>query len=159
MRSARSLSWSSTEMPRISLSEMIPSTSGGVKPGGGPEVVFQSYQVVGGPKVQTVPSGVGRFSWRCRLLFTASSSRASRGTSPTRVALPFFSARRAAFAVSSREVVAFEVAFLGAIAGMVCGSTNGGRQMLENVGTHRHMARWVQTMRNGNTLMLINATG
>jgi hypothetical protein len=32
-------------------------------------------------------------------------------------ALPFFSARSAAFAVSSMEAVAFEVALLGAIAG------------------------------------------
>jgi hypothetical protein len=39
--------------------------------------------------------------------------------------------RRAAFAVSSMEVVAFKVAFLGAITKMVFQSTNGGHQMLE----------------------------
>jgi hypothetical protein len=48
-----------------------------------------------------------------------------------RAALPFFSVRRATFDVSSMEVVAFEVAFLVAIAGMVFRSMNGGRQMLE----------------------------
>ena len=46
------------------------------------------------------------------------------------VALPFFSARRATFAASSMEVVTFEVAFLGAIAGTIFRSTNDGRQML-----------------------------
>jgi hypothetical protein len=45
--------------------------------------------------------------------------------------LPFFSARRAAFATSSMEMVVFEFALLGAIVGMVCRSTNGGRQILE----------------------------
>jgi hypothetical protein len=42
-----------------------------------------------------------------------------------------FSTRRATFAASSMEVVAFEVVFLGAIAGMVFRGTNGGHQMLE----------------------------
>jgi hypothetical protein len=46
-------------------------------------------------------------------------------------ALSFFSARRAAFAASSMEAAAFEFALLGAITGMFCRSTNGGRQMLE----------------------------
>jgi hypothetical protein len=46
-----------------------------------------------------------------------------------RAALPFFSVR-AAFAASSKEVVALEVAFLGATAGLFCRSTNDGRQML-----------------------------
>jgi hypothetical protein len=53
------------------------------------------------------------------------------GISSTRVALPFFSARRAAFAASSMEVVVFEVTFLGAITGMVFRGTNGARQMLK----------------------------
>jgi hypothetical protein len=48
-----------------------------------------------------------------------------------RAALLFFLARRAAFAASSMEVVAFGIALLGAIAGMVFRGTNGGRQMLE----------------------------
>jgi chemotaxis receptor (MCP) glutamine deamidase CheD len=52
-----------------------------------------------------------------------------------RTALPFFSARKAAFAASPMEVVAFEVAFLGAITGMIFQSTNGGRQMLDSL-TH-----------------------
>ena len=42
---------------------------------------------------------------------------------------------KASFAASSMEVVAFEVAFLGAIMGMVFRSTNGGRQMLELIDT------------------------
>jgi hypothetical protein len=52
-------------------------------------------------------------------------------------ALPFFSARSAAFAALSTEAVAFKFALLGAIAGMLCRSTNGGHQMLElaNPGT------------------------
>jgi hypothetical protein len=53
------------------------------------------------------------------------------GMSSARAILPFFSVRRAAFSVLSMEVVAFEVAFLGAIAGIVFQGTNGGRQMLE----------------------------
>jgi hypothetical protein len=47
------------------------------------------------------------------------------------VALPFFLARRAAFAASSMEVLAFKVALLGAITGMGFCCTHGGRQMLE----------------------------
>jgi hypothetical protein len=50
-------------------------------------------------------------------------------------ALPFFLARRAAFAASSMETSAFELALLGAIAGMVCRSTNDGRQMSELANT------------------------
>jgi hypothetical protein len=42
-------------------------------------------------------------------------------------ALPFLAASSAAFAASS----AFGLALLGAIAGGLCRSTNGGRQMLE----------------------------
>jgi hypothetical protein len=44
-------------------------------------------------------------------------------------ALPFFSASSAAFAASSMDGTAFELARLGAITGCFC-STNGGRQML-----------------------------
>jgi hypothetical protein len=36
---------------------------------------------------------------------------------------------------SSREVVAFDVAFLGAIVGLLCRSTDGGCQMLEPTDT------------------------
>jgi hypothetical protein len=46
-------------------------------------------------------------------------------------ALPFFSARRAAFAASSMETAAFKFALLGAITRMFCRSTNDGCQMLE----------------------------
>jgi hypothetical protein len=46
-------------------------------------------------------------------------------------ALPFFSASSAAFAASSTNGAAFELARLGAIAGGFFRSTNGGRQMLE----------------------------
>jgi hypothetical protein len=80
--------------------------------------------------MRTVPSGVGRFSDLGRLLLiTPSFLGVSWAASPTRVALPFF-LTRAAFAASSREVVALEVAFLGAITGLFCRSTNGGHQML-----------------------------
>jgi hypothetical protein len=46
-------------------------------------------------------------------------------------ALPFFSARRAAFSASSMEAATFEFALLGAIGGMFWHSMNGGRQILE----------------------------
>jgi hypothetical protein len=55
--------------------------------------------------------------------------------SSTMESLPFLSARRATFAASSLEVAAFEFALMGAIAGMVCRSMNGGRQMLELANT------------------------
>jgi hypothetical protein len=61
-----------------------------------------------------VPSGVG-CSWRC-LLLRASSSEASWSVLSAR-ALPFFSASSAAFAASSMDGAAFELARLGAIAG------------------------------------------
>jgi hypothetical protein len=67
MRRAHIFSWSSTEMPMTSPSSMVSSPSGGVKPGGG---------ACGVPS--TVPLGVG-WSWRCLLLLTASSSKASWG--------------------------------------------------------------------------------
>jgi hypothetical protein len=77
-----------------------------------------------------MPSGVGGFSVRGHLQLTAPSLflGASWEASPTRAALPFISVR-ADFAMLSREVVALEVAFLGAIARLLCRSTNGGRQM------------------------------
>jgi hypothetical protein len=65
-------------------------------------------------QVRRVPSGVG-WSWRC-LLLTASSSKSSWGVLSVR-ALPFFSASSAAFAASSMDGAAFELARLGAIAG------------------------------------------
>jgi hypothetical protein len=68
-------------------------------------------------------------------------------------ALPFFSARRAVFAASSMEVAVFKVALLGAIAGMVFWSTNGGRQMFELANSwSAKLKQW----RTGNGLMLIN---
>jgi hypothetical protein len=61
-----------------------------------------------------VPSGVG---WSlCCLLLSASSSQASWGVLSAR-ALPFFSASSVAFAASSKDGAAFELALLGAIAG------------------------------------------
>jgi hypothetical protein len=70
----------------------------------------------------------GGFFVQERLLLTAPLlfSGASWRASPERPALPFFSAR-VAFAELSREVVALEVAFLGAITGLFYRSTNGGR--------------------------------
>jgi hypothetical protein len=47
--------------------------------------------------------------------------------------LVFLFNQRVAFDASSMEVAALQFALLGAIAGMVCCSTNGGRQMLEHV--------------------------
>jgi hypothetical protein len=109
MRRAHNFSWSSAEMPITSPSSMVSSPSGGAKPGGG---------ACGAPlelHVRTVPSGVG-WSWRCLLLLTVSSSKASWVVVSAR-ALPFFSASSAAFAVSSMDGAAFEFALLGAIAG------------------------------------------
>jgi hypothetical protein len=64
--------------------------------------------------VRRVPSGVG-CSWRC-LVLRASSSQASWRVLSVR-ALPFFSASSVAFAASSTDGAAFELALLGAIAG------------------------------------------
>jgi hypothetical protein len=75
-----------------------------------------------------VPLGVG-LSLRC-LLLSAPSSQASWWVVSAR-ALPFFSASSAAFAASSTDGAAFELALLGAITGGFFHSTNGGRQMLE----------------------------
>jgi hypothetical protein len=90
-------------------SSMVSSPFGGVKPGGGARGAPSELQV------HTVPSGVG-WSWRCLLLLTASSSKASWGVGCAR-ALPFFSTSNAAFAASSMDGTAFELARLGAIAG------------------------------------------
>jgi hypothetical protein len=51
------------------------------------------------------------------------------------------------------EVVAFEVGFLGAFAGMIFQSTNGGRQMLELTDTWPSGSKQWE---NGNALMLNN---
>jgi hypothetical protein len=105
MRRARSCS---ADMPMTSSSSATSSPSGGEKPGGGP---------CGSPlelQVRRVASGVG-CSWRC-LLLRASSLEASWGVLSVR-ALPFFSARSAAFAASSMDGAPFELARLGAIAG------------------------------------------
>jgi hypothetical protein len=75
MRGARNFSWSSAEMPMTSPSSKVSSPSGEAKPGGG---------ACGAPselQVRTMPSGVG-LSWRCLLLLTASSSKASWGHCP-----------------------------------------------------------------------------
>jgi hypothetical protein len=109
MRRARSFSWSLAEMSMTSPSSMVSSPYGGVKPGCG---------ACGAPselQVRTVPLGVG-WSWRCLLLLTASSSKASWGVVSAR-ALPFFSASSAAFAASLMDGATFEFALLGAIAG------------------------------------------
>jgi hypothetical protein len=58
-------------------------------------------------------------------------------------ALPYFSARSAAFAASSMEAAAFEFALLGAIAGMFFRSTNSGRQILELAN------QWTTSSNNG----------
>jgi hypothetical protein len=110
MRRARSCSCSSARMPMISPSSVASSPSGGAKPGGGscgcpPEL-----------HVRREPSGVG---WSLRyLLLSASSSQASWWVVFAR-ALPFFSASSAAFAASSTDGAAFELALLGAIAGVL----------------------------------------
>jgi hypothetical protein len=70
MRMARSFSWSSAEMPMTSPSSMVSSPFGGAKPSDGARGAPSELQV------RTVPSGVG-LSWRCLLLLTASSSKAS----------------------------------------------------------------------------------
>jgi hypothetical protein len=70
MRRAHSFSWSSAEMPMILPSSMVSSPSGGAKPGGGARGAPSELQV------RTLPSGMG-LSWRCLLLLTVSSSKAS----------------------------------------------------------------------------------
>jgi hypothetical protein len=107
MRKAHNCSCSSTETPMTSSSSVASSPSGGAKPGGGcgcpPEL-----------QVRRLPSGVG-CSLRY-LLLSVLSSHASWWVVSTR-ALPFFSASSAAFAASSTDGAAFELALLGAIAG------------------------------------------
>jgi hypothetical protein len=108
MRRARSCSYSSAKTPMSSPSSVASLPSSGAKPGGGacgcpPEL-----------QVRRVPSGVG-CSLHC-LLLRASSSQASWWVLSMR-ALPFFLASSAAFAASSTDGAAFELALLGAIAG------------------------------------------
>jgi hypothetical protein len=106
MRKARSCSCSSVETPMTSPSSVASAPSGVAKPGGGcgwpPEL-----------QVRRLPSSVS-CSLRY-LLLSASSSQPSWWVVSTR-ALPFFSAS-AAFAASSTDGAAFELALLGAIAG------------------------------------------
>jgi hypothetical protein len=90
MRKARSCSCSSAETPRTSLSSVRSAPYGGAKPRGG-------CGCPSGPQVRRVSSSVA--SWWVEWV------RAR--------ALPFFAASNAAFAAS----LAFELAFLGAIAG------------------------------------------
>jgi hypothetical protein len=108
MRRARSCSCSSAGMLMISPSSLASSPSSGAKPGGGSCGCPSELQV------RREPSGVG-WSLRC-LLLSASSSQASWWVVSARV-LPFFSASSAAFAASSTDGAAFELALLGAIAG------------------------------------------
>jgi hypothetical protein len=121
MRRARSCSWSSVEIPITSPSSIVSSPSGGVKPGGGACGTPPELQV------RRVPSEVG-WSWRC-LLLTSSSSKASWGYCPRGPCL--FSPLVAAFAASSMDGTAFELARLGAIAG--CFSQH--KRWAPNVGT------------------------
>jgi hypothetical protein len=92
---------------------LLASWGGGVKPGGG---------FWGKPSelhVRTVPLGVGGFSVRGRLLLIAPLRLPLGGSHQQGLSLLFFSVR-AAFAMSSKEVVTFEVAILGAITGLGC---------------------------------------
>jgi hypothetical protein len=122
MRRAHSFSWSSTDMPMTSPSSMVSSPSGGAKPGGG---------ACGAPselQVRIVPSGVG-WSWRCLLLLTASSSKASWGG--VREGLAFILHQLCCL----RRVVngwgSLQICSLAGHRGLFFRSTNGGRQMLE----------------------------
>jgi hypothetical protein len=108
MRRARSCSCSSAGMPMILPSSVASSPSGAAKPQGGscgcpPEL-----------QVRREPSGVG-WSLRCLLLSVLSSQASWWVVSAG--ALPFFSVSSAAFAASSMDGAAFELALLGAIAG------------------------------------------
>jgi hypothetical protein len=78
--------------------------------------------------VRREPSGMG-WSLRC-LLLSVSSSQASWWVVSARV-LPFFSGSSAAFAASSTDGAAFELALLGAIAGGLFIA----EQWVPNVGT------------------------
>jgi hypothetical protein len=67
--------------------------------------------------------------------------------------------------VSSREVVAFEDAFLGAIARLVCRSTNNGRQMLgptdkwlSGPKQWRVGMLWCSTIRRAGATMLLSVS-
>jgi hypothetical protein len=98
MRKARSCNCSSAETPRTSPSSVRSAPSGVAKPGGG-------CGCPSGPQVRRASSSQVR---------RTSSSVASWWVEWVRArALPFFAASSAAFAASS----AFELAFLGAIAG------------------------------------------
>jgi hypothetical protein len=108
MRRARSYSCSSAETLMTLPSSVASSPSSGAKPGGGACGCPPKLQV------RRVPLGVG-CSLRS-LLLRASSSQASWGVLSAR-ALPFFSASSVAFAASSTDGAAFELALLGAIAG------------------------------------------
>jgi hypothetical protein len=99
MRKARSCNYSSAETPRTSPSSVRSAPSGGAKPRGG-------CGCPSGPQVRRASSSHVR---------RTSSSVASWWVDWVRArALPFFAASSAAFAASS----AFELAFLGAIAGV-----------------------------------------
>jgi hypothetical protein len=113
-RRARSCSCSSAETPRTSPSSLRSAPSGGAKPRTSPS------------SVRSVPSGGVKPGGGCgcpRPQVRRASSSQVRGTSSSAAswwvewviarALPFFAASSAAFAASS----AFELAFLGAIAG------------------------------------------
>jgi hypothetical protein len=108
MRRARSYSCSSAKMSMTSPSSARSLPSGGAKPRGGACGCPPELQVC------MVPSGAG--CSRRYLFLRASSSEASWGVLLAR-ALPFFSARSTAFAASSMDGDAFELARLGAIAG------------------------------------------
>jgi hypothetical protein len=108
MRRARNCSCSSAEMLMTSPSSATSSPSGGAKSGSGTCCSPPELQV------RRVPSGVG-CSWCC-LLLRASSSEASWGCCLQGPYL-FFSTSSAAFAASSTDGAAFELALLGAIAG------------------------------------------
>jgi hypothetical protein len=122
MRRARSFSWSSAEMPMTSPSSMVSSPSWGAKPGGG---------ACGAPselQVRTVPSGVG-LSWRCLLLLTASSSKASWGV--VREGFAFLLRQECCLRRVVNGCDSLRGCSLGGHRGLFFRRTNDGRQMLE----------------------------
>jgi hypothetical protein len=109
MRRARSFSWSSAEMPMTSPSSIVSSPFGGAKPGGG---------ACGPPSELQVRRGAFGGGMVLAMSFADSVIFVGLLGGVVREGLAFFfSASSAAFAASSMDEAAFELARLRAIAG------------------------------------------
>jgi hypothetical protein len=102
-----------------------------------------------------VPSGVGVFSWWCHLLLTA----------PILKGLMRDVANKSCFALHLSEKCCLRCVVDGGGGLRSCFLGSHRRNGLSeherwapNVGTHSHMAEWVEAMGNRSTLMLSNTT-